>query len=300
MFEMLRYFVIGMFVGIANVIPGVSGGTLIVVFNIYDKLVNSITINLKKLFQNWKFFVPFFIGMAAGIVIFSKGITILFDRFPIPTFIFFIGLIIGSIPLLAGCTFKSNEQHRFSAMKIFTLVISIIAGIAVIISFAFLETQFSDAKAFNSIKAALPELDFLLWIKLFIGGMLGAIAMIIPGISGSLLMLIIGVYTVILSAVSGLLSGSTFFSSASILIPAGLGVLAGLFAGAKLISILIAKVPNYTYGVILGLIIGSAVILFPDLRGISTTSIIISILCLCAGFCLAFFSSRISDATKDK
>ena len=58
MIEIIKTFFIGIFVGMANVIPGVSGGTLVVVFNIYDKFVNAITFNIKKLLKNWKFVVP--------------------------------------------------------------------------------------------------------------------------------------------------------------------------------------------------------------------------------------------------
>ena len=71
---MIYVLVIGMIVGMANVIPGVSGGTMAVVFNIYDRFVNAITLNVKKLIKNWKFIVPLFGGMALGILIAMKYI----------------------------------------------------------------------------------------------------------------------------------------------------------------------------------------------------------------------------------
>lgn len=291
MLEILKTFVIGIFVGIANVIPGVSGGTLIVVFNIYDKFVNAITLNVKKLVKNWKFVVPIILGMAVGILIFSKSISLLFINFPIPTNFFFTGLILGSIPLLSCYTFKSQNNEKLNIKKIIYLVISIIFGITLIILFNHFES-ITDADKSLLKGIALPKVTISLWLKLFLGGFLGAIAMIIPGISGALLMLILGVYGIVISAISEI-TGENFMHSCMLLIPAGLGILLGLFVGAKIISILLAKVPNYTYAVILGLIIGSAIILFPGFEN-SILRIIIDTLCLAFGFCLAFFTTKFS------
>ena len=83
MIEIIKTFFIGIFVGMANVIPGVSGGTLVVVFNIYDRFVNAITFNIKKLLKNWKFVVPILTGMLLGILLFSKLITILYRNCPL-------------------------------------------------------------------------------------------------------------------------------------------------------------------------------------------------------------------------
>ena len=65
MFELIKLFLIGIVVGVANVIPGVSGGTMAVVFNIYDKFVDAITLNLKKLKKNWRFIVPLLLGICS-------------------------------------------------------------------------------------------------------------------------------------------------------------------------------------------------------------------------------------------
>lgn len=302
MLEMIKTFFIGIFVGIANVIPGVSGGTLVVVFNIYDKFVNAITLNLKKLFKNWKFVLPILAGMAVGILIFSKVLTKLIDKFPMQTNFFFIGLIIGSIPLLSKYTFKKNPEKEVSSennnsipgfLKILILVFEIILGIAIIVLFQYLHVKYGDAKTEIT---GLPAISPSLAVKLFIGGILGAVAMIIPGISGSLIMLILNIYTVIITAISGLMDKGTFIQSALILLPAGLGILVGLFAGAKLISILIEKIPNYTYALILGLIIGSALVMIPYKT--YSGNIVFNLFFMGIGFCLAFFSTLFSGKTE--
>ncbi|MBQ1197591.1 MAG: DUF368 domain-containing protein, partial [Spirochaetaceae bacterium] len=68
MIEVVKLFFIGIILGVANVIPGVSGGTLAVVFNVYDRLINVISLNVKKIISEWKFLLPLALGMGAGII----------------------------------------------------------------------------------------------------------------------------------------------------------------------------------------------------------------------------------------
>ena len=98
--EFLKLILKGIVLGVANVIPGVSGGTMAVVFNLYDRIIDLISPDLKKIFRSWKFWLPLAAGMGIGIIVFSKVITALLGRHPIPTTYFFIGLILGSIPLI--------------------------------------------------------------------------------------------------------------------------------------------------------------------------------------------------------
>ena len=98
--EIIKLIGIGVILGVANVIPGVSGGTLAVVFNIYDRLIHVITLDIKKILKEWKFILPLIIGMGLGIILFSKLITFLFAEYPTQTNWFFIGIILGSIPMI--------------------------------------------------------------------------------------------------------------------------------------------------------------------------------------------------------
>ena len=98
--ETIRLIGIGIIFGIANVIPGVSGGTIAVVFNVYDRLINVITLNLKKIVKEWNFLVPLALGAVVGVILFSKLISLLFTKFPVQTNWFFIGIILGSIPMI--------------------------------------------------------------------------------------------------------------------------------------------------------------------------------------------------------
>ena len=90
----------GIVFGIANVIPGVSGGTMLVAFGCYDKVCGALALDFKEIKRNIRYLIFFGIGAALGVVGFSNIITWLFEKFPTQTYMFFIGLILGSIPLI--------------------------------------------------------------------------------------------------------------------------------------------------------------------------------------------------------
>ncbi len=290
--DIIKTLSIGIVIGMANVIPGVSGGTLAVVFNVYEKFIDIMSFDIKKIWANKKFVFPFLGGACLGMLIFSKLVTILYTHFPVQTNYFFLGLIIGSIPLLFNYALKksANKKTSFRIYQWIILAICIAAGIAIIISFTVLEKKFS----MESVREfVLPEFTIKLASKIFIAGILGAFAMVIPGISGSLLMLVLGVYQIIITAIPSLFIPATFVQAFILLLPSGLGILIGLVCGARLISWLLKKIPQYTYAIILGLIIGSACTLFPGFAGFGTVlTVITSILCVAGGFALAYFTSK--------
>lgn len=301
MFKILITFLEGIMVGVCNVIPGVSGGTLVVIFNIYDQFMDITSLKFKKILKNWKFTVPLLLGMVLGILLFSKTITFLYTKFPTQTYYFFTGLIIGSIPLLWGYSFKNKNIKESGFGKIISLAGCIAVGVVIIIAFTILQTKMGDTEFLSS---DLPKLTTGLAIKIFIAGVLGAVAMIVPGISGALLMLIMGVYPIIIAAIPALISGISgiftgnpmaFFNPLILLLPNGIGVLCGLVAGSNLLKFLLRKFPSHTYAVILGLIVGSIINIFPGFTCITSVGCGIgSVLSLIAGAAMAYFSSKLS------
>lgn len=293
MLGIIRLFFIGIAVGMANVIPGVSGGTLAVVFNVYDQFVKAITFNVKNLWQNRRFIFPMIGGMALGVLIFSKLISLLYSNYPFQTNCFFTGLILGSIPLLWSLMLNGGKKEvsdKKSAGLVTSQIICVLAGFALIIVFHYLERSFDKASAENMI---LPDWTIRLAVRIFIAGFIGAVAMIIPGISGSLLMLMMGVYTIIITAIPALFSLATFSKALFLLLPNGVGVLIGLLCGAKAISLLFDKLPHQTYSVIFGLICGSVLVIFPGWSGFMyPAGCISSVLCIIGGAALAFFSTK--------
>lgn len=117
--------------GVANVIPGVSGGTMLVAFGCFDKVCGALSLNFKEIKKNLKFLIFFAIGAAAGVLGFSYIISYLFDNFPTATYLFFIGLIGGSVPLIyrnATC----REKLRPVCIIPFVLALAMVVGLTVL------------------------------------------------------------------------------------------------------------------------------------------------------------------------
>ena len=287
MLEAIKLFFVGIILGVANIIPGVSGGTLAVVFNIYDRIIGLISLNIKKIFSEWKFILPIGLGMVAGIIGFSKVITFLFENYPMQTNLFFVGIIAGSIPLVLRKINSSIQETQVKKNKkpYVSTVISFLVALAIMIVMAF----FKDISGSSII---YTELSVKLFFTLMISGAVGAVAMIIPGISGSFLMLALGTYATIIGSLSDF--------NIPLMIPTAIGILLGLLCGAYLVRTLMEKVPAQTYGSILGLVVGSIFTVFPfvlfasclqNLTG-SIITLITGILSCAVGFFIAWFSAR--------
>ena len=291
MIEAVKLFFIGIILGVANVIPGVSGGTLAVVFNVYDRLINVISLNVKKIISEWKFLLPLALGMGVGIIGFSKILTFLFENYPMQTNLFFVGIIAGSIPLVYRKIKSSMQEISEKSKKPYlSTIICFIVALAIMI----VMTVFKD---FSGSSVIYTELSGSLFLLLLVSGALGAVAMIIPGISGSFLLLAIGTYATVIGSVSDF--------NIPLMIPTAIGILLGLFFGAFLVRTLMKKVPTQTYGSILGLVIGSIFTVFPlgmiitrcsQLSGNTFTTslgaLFVGLVCCAVGFLTSYFSSK--------
>ena len=268
--EQIKLAGIGLVLGITTVIPGLSVGTMAVALNVYDRLIGVITPNIKKIIAAWKFWLPLVIGGIAGIIFFSKVLTVLFENYPVPANWFFIGVIAGSVPVI-----YNRVRQPSSALPSLSSVICFILAFAVMI----LMVIFRPAERTEVYTVLTPHLFGLLAF----GGVLAALAMIIPGISGTFLLLVIGLYRTLLQAVSDL----NFF----MLIPVALGASIGLLGGAAIVRFLLSKAPRETYGAVLGLVAGSIIVLYPHGFGDGTV-IIFSVAALVAGFAVSFIFGR--------
>jgi putative membrane protein len=271
--QFLRLIGIGVMLGIVNVIPGISGGTIAVACNIYDRLIGVITLNVKKILSVWVFWLPLGIGVCAGIFCFSAVMTFVLSRYPLPANWFFIGVIAGSVPLLYPRCIGGGKKTASAFPAPPAAACALVAFAAMLAMRAV-----SPGAAVNAPESALTP---LLAFRLFAGGLLAAVAMIIPGISGSFLLLVFGLYGTFTAAVSRL--------NVALLIPGGLGVAAGLLLGAGLVRFLLRKVPTETYGAILGLVAGSACAIFPGFG--SPLATLAAFACAAGGFALSFFGT---------
>ncbi len=231
--------IFGAIIGIANIIPGVSGGTMAVILKVYDKLIHSISCIRTDFKNSMLFLIPIGIGAGAGILLFANIIEFSLAHFPVASNLVFVGLVIGSIPMIYG---KATEK-KISVGSI----IAFVACLGVMLYMSFANPQESDA-----VITTLTVSNFFI---LFFAACVAAGAMIIPGISGSFVLLLLGIYTSVLTAISHF--------NLIILIPFGLGCAVGGLGCAKIIDKLFEKFPCQTYGGILGLMVGSIFAIFP-------------------------------------
>ncbi|MCM1172836.1 MAG: DUF368 domain-containing protein [Clostridium sp.] len=248
----------GIFVGVANVIPGVSGGTMAVSFGIYDKLLSSISNLFKSFKKSVKTLLPIAIGMAVGIIGFTFIIPVILKSQPFITAAAFTGLIFGGIPMIvkalkSGC---DNDAHKSIAINVILFIV--FTALAVALPFL----------GGDSESGILLTADFITIIKMLFLGVIASATMIIPGVSGSLVLMILGYYFGVINAVKDFITAlknldlSGMIDRALLLAPFAIGCLVGIFFISKLIKWLFEHFCSATYSAILGLILSSPVSIF--------------------------------------
>lgn len=280
----------GMVLGLANIIPGVSGGTMAVSMNCYDQYVE--TLGIRKLKKNLFFLLTAGAGMLVAIILFSIVASDLIQNYPVASALTFVGLIVGSLPLIF--------THTRRAARKFGLVhfLAFAAGLAVMVCMTFLN---------GDKTSTLYSFDLPHGLLLVVMMALSAFTMIIPGISGSLLMKVLGAYDTITGSIStvskGLVNllapvfGFTPLEGGDIgqwpfLLAVVAGAAIGLIFGSRLVSFMLKKFGGVTYSVILGLVVGS---LLPILKPLTFTlgaELFIGIGCLLAGALVAYLFGR--------
>lgn len=268
-----------MVVGIANIIPGVSGGTMMVAMGLYDKLIHAIT-HLKSEFkESIKLLLPIFIGAGVAIVALSRIFEFLLTNYPIPTNFAFCGLIAGSLPFI----FKKVKGHPVSAGK---AVCFLIFFAVVILTAVMGETGGNSADvSFGLINV----------IKLLLVGIIAAATMVVPGVSGSMMLMLLGYYDTILKTINNCMDALIAFDlkkimvQCGILVPFGIGVVLGIFLIAKLIEFIFSKAEIHAYYAIIGLILASpvAILLKTDWSGFSVVMLITGVITFVLGWFVA-------------
>ena len=239
----------GFIMGIANIIPGVSGGTLALTMGIYEDFINAISHFFNKLKENIKFLLPIFIGIGLSLLTMSNVISSAFDKFPVPTTFFFMGLVIGGLPLLTSKVKDSKEKKQASSY-----IIALITFCLVML-LAFSPELFGDGLG----DVDLNNLNIGGYGILFLVGVVAAATMVIPGVSGSLVLMLLGYYLPIVDSIKDLTHFKNIGSNLAILIPFGIGVVVGIILIAKLIEWLLKKYEAKTYFGVLGFIVASVI-----------------------------------------
>ena len=243
----------GFILGIANIIPGVSGGTLAITLGIYEELIDVISHVFSNLKKNLKFLIPIGIGAVLSVLLMSKLINYSLDKFPIPTTLFFIGLIVGGVPLI----YKRVEKNKLNIKNACAFLIPFI----LVVTMAFMKD--------GNYAVDLSNANPVMLIVLFLVGTVAAATMVIPGISGSFVLMLLGFYKPILNTISNITDFSLLTHNIMILVPFLLGVVIGIVLIAKLIEYLLKKHKVITYYSILGFITASIISLFLGLSAYS-------------------------------
>lgn len=272
----LKMFLKGILIGIANVIPGVSGGTIAVAMGIYEELIHSINYIIKEFKKSVKFLLPIGLGIVFAILAFSKLVDFCFTNYEINTTFVFVGLILGALPAL----FKKMSGEKIGLKS----VLGFIFGFLLIVVMAFM-------KAGQGSDVFPSQNPFILLIV----GAIASMTMIIPGISGSLVLAILGFYRPVISTVSSFADKLIHFnflemwSEIIILTFFGIGVIIGIIVFAKLIEFLFDKFKNVTYSTIIGIIVASpiALLINLDFAGLNILHYAMILIAFAVGFTVA-------------
>jgi putative membrane protein len=237
----------GALMGIANIIPGVSGGTMVLALGLYERFVESVA-DVTRL----RFRLPslLFLGLLGGAAVVAIGlmagpIVAGLERAHHLMYGLFIGLTLGGVPLLW------RQLRPLDAASIG----GTIAGLLVMIAIAFFLRE-----------VAIPQN----WIVFVLAGVIASAAMVLPGISGSYLLLIFGLYLPISKGIKDFVAalravdiGGAWTIGFTVLLPVGIGVLVGVAALTNALKALLARYHSATIGVLLGLLLGSVIGIYP-------------------------------------
>lgn len=275
-------FLKGFVMGIANIIPGVSGGTLALIMGIYEDFIGALSHFFGNLKKNILFLLPLGIGIIVAIASMSNVIDYAYNHFPLATSLFFMGLVVGGIPML------TKKVKGKKDVKLSFNIITFILTFSLVIFMAVAPFIFSEG-----LKVSFDNLNIIGYILLVLVGILAAGTMVIPGVSGSLVLMLLGYYYPIVGAIKSLVHFDNIFSNVIVLGLFGVGVLIGIVLISKLFEYLFNKHETITYYGVLGFIYASVLAIPISLFGSRPVSfnileIIIGLLISVVGYFVAY------------
>jgi putative membrane protein len=232
----------GALMGVANIIPGVSGGTMILALGLYEEFIESVAAvtRLRRTLRPYLFLAILATAALMAILLLSSVIEYLLTEHHVPTFALFIGLALGGVPLIWREMRPARTSGWIAAAAGFGLMIVV-------------------SVALNDLN--VPQ-NFVVY---FVAGVLASAAMVLPGISGSHLLLVLGLYSPVIAAVSDFKDGLRAFDlgammppAVSVGIPLAAGIVVGIGGLSNLLKWTLARYHQATMGFLLGLLVGSA------------------------------------------
>lgn len=302
--RLIQNVIIGIIMGVANIIPGVSGGTMVVMLGVYDKFIEELSycINeLKNLFKIkkgkgilksigqffaniWKreknFLIPIFVSLAISVYILSKIFSGMSETAQMLRNFAFVGLIIGGIPFLIkelkrakpGKKEKINEEGKVSKIR---YILPFLITLLIIVTIYILKTK---GIVIPAIK--LENISFMQKIIIFLIGAIAALSMVIPGISGSMIVVILGYYELMTKSISSF--------NLAFIIPFAIGIIVGIIVATKIIKYLLENYYITTYSGIIGFVLGSIPMVMPNVMPITKKMWIYSAITILIGIVLSY------------
>lgn len=224
----------GALVGIGAILPGLSGGVLMVIFGIYDPLLAFLAQFPKRLKHYFKLFLPVGIGGLLGILVFSGAVSAAFGSYAAQFISLFIGFVVGTIPAIwatAGKNGRKRSDYFALGIALVSIMILMLTG----------EREYTNI-----------EPNFFVWIG---GGVLVGLGFIVPGLSPSNFLIYLGLYSKMTDGISKF--------DLMVILPIMLGVLLAIVIFAKLVSMLFSRFYSTMYHIILGTVIGSSLAIIP-------------------------------------
>ena len=281
----------GAVIGVSNIIPGVSGGTMAVSMGIYDRVIYAVNQLFRQFKKSFREILPILIGVLIGLFAFAALIGSLLgtnsDEIPgtrLPTNFAFIGLILGGLPAIYKRV--NMREAKIPGLILFLFFLALVVVLPLL-----------NPPEVRTVDHSLGTA--LLMIPL---GAIASTTMVIPGVSGSMILMLLGYYNSVINAMNDLRGRD--WSSLMILAPYAIGLVLGIVFIAKLMNYLLREHAALTFCAIFGLVVGSPVTLlmqnrecFPLANG---GTWIASIVCLVIGFMIAWFMSTLDNQQSKK
>lgn len=259
----------GIIIGIAKIIPGLSGAVLMISFNLYDRAIEAITNFFERPKKNFLFLLNLGIGIVLGIVFFSKILYFFITHYYLYTTSLFIGLILGGIPAVVKRIEKKNLNY-----------------VIMILSFLIM-SMLSLSNTNHSYVLKNNYLDIFIF---FLSGILEAIGTVLPGISSTALLMLIGVYDYYIVTLSNALNFEFLKETLTFILPFSLGLFLGIICISLFVNYLFHSYKKETFSLILGVSFSSVFLLliklFPFIHGIF--SLIFSFILLLFGYLITY------------
>lgn len=225
--ETIKHFLKGIIAGVGGIAPGLSGSVLLVIMGLYEKTINALGTLFKHFKKNVKFLLPVCLGMACGVLLFSKIVDFLLANFETPTRFAFLGLVLGTIPLFYRQVRKKGFRNRYY----FVMLVAGLAGLML----------------FGMNRALFPQITDPNFFQKVLLGVAVAGSSIVPGVDSAVIMSSLGLYELYVSSIANL--------DMRVLLPALIGLVLGAAAISAGMNFLLKKAYTLTFSVIFGLFI---------------------------------------------